>query len=292
MKYTPGFACKITDNRWRNVIAKLSEHTEFGCNWFSVLYGSPPSRGRIKGSFQPLFYMKYRLWKSPDGYRHTGTRLRELRNLFETGITARAILEPLLSCHSEANAIEVAKILLDKDFDVAGVQESPDGHVIGFVFRDSLKDGIVRNHLNKMTAECLISDSTPLASLLSIFKTKEYVFVLMGRHVEGIITRADLNKPPVRVYLFGLISLLEMHLTYWIKRAYPTNEDWKGKLSDNRLKKAGKLLSNRQSQNLETDLVDCLQFCDKRELIVIHEIVPEQLVSRGEEYCGGTPQTS
>jgi predicted transcriptional regulator len=147
--------------------------------------------------------MRYPLWISPTGYRRTGTRLKELRNLFEIGITARAILEPLLSCDSEANAIEVAKILLDKDFDVAGVQESPDGHVIGFVFRDSLKDGIVRNHLNKMTTEHRISDSTPLASLLSIFKTKEHVFVWVGQHVGGIITRADLGKPPMRTIYSG-----------------------------------------------------------------------------------------
>jgi hypothetical protein len=222
-------------------------------------------------------YMGYQLWTSPvTGYRRTGTRLRELRSLFESGITARAILEPLLSCPSGANAIEFAKILHDRDFDVAGVQEDPQGHVIGFIFRDSLQDGIVRNHLNKMTAEHLISDATPLASLLSIFKTKEHVFVLVGQHVGGIITRADLNKPPVRVYLFGLISLLDMHLTYWVKDAYP-NDDWKEKLSDRRLKNAEKLLADRQSRKQQTDLVDCLQFCDKRDLLLAHENVRNSL---------------
>ena len=221
--------------------------------------------------------MGYQLWTSPTtGYRRTGTRLRELRNLFESGITARAILEPLLSCPSGANAIEVSKILHDMDFDVGGVQEDPRGHVIGFVYRESLKDGIVRDHLNKMTAEHLISDSTPLASLLSILKTKEHVFVLVGQHVEGIITRADLNKPPVRVYLFGLISLLEMHLTYWVKDAYP-NDDWKEKLSDSRLKNAEELLAKRESRNQQTDLVDCLQFCDKRDLIIVRESVRNSL---------------
>jgi hypothetical protein len=160
---------------------------------------------------------------------------QELRNLFESGITARAIFEQLQSCVSDADAIEVAKILRDRDFDVAGVQQYPKGPVIGFVSRESLRNGMVKNHLEQMTAEHLISDSTSLASLLSIFKTRERVFVLVGEQVMGIITRADINKPPVRAYLFGLISLLEMHFTYWVRKAYP-NDEWKGEISDDRLK--------------------------------------------------------
>src|SRR5690348_13463229 len=151
--------------------------------------------------------MGYQLWTSPiTGYRRTGTRLRELRHLFEDGITAQAILEPLQSCSSGASAVEVAQLLQVRDFDVVGVQEQPEGDVIGFVSRDSLQTGFVRDYLQKVTAGHLISDATPLASLLSILKNRERTFVLVGQHVRGIITRADLNKPPVRVYLFGLIS--------------------------------------------------------------------------------------
>jgi predicted transcriptional regulator len=193
--------------------------------------------------------MKDQLWTSPvtGRLRRAGTRLKELRNLFESGISARAIFERLLCCLSEEDAIEISKVLSGKGFDVAGVQEAPNGPVIGFVFRDSLQDGIVRNHLNQMTSEHLISDATPLASLLSIFKSKDRVFVLVGQHVVGIVTKADLDKPPMRLYLFGLISLLEMHLTYWIKKAYPS-EEWKGILTPDRLQKAEDLRLDRRNQ--------------------------------------------
>lgn len=43
---------------------------------------------------------------------------------------------------------------------------------------------------------------------------------------KGIVTFADLNKPPVRVYLFGLVSLLEVHLRFWIRTAY-SDGSWK-----------------------------------------------------------------
>jgi hypothetical protein len=230
------------------------------------------SYGVAASGIMKVLHMGYQLWTSTDkGYRRTGTHLKELRNLFESGITARAILEPLESCFLDDDAVEIAKILQGRDFDVAGVQEGPQGHVIGFVLRDSLKDGNVRNHFNKMTSEHLISDATPLASLLSIFKTRRHVFVLAGQHVTGIITRADLTKPAMRVYLFGLISLLDMHLTYWVKDSYP-EDAWKGRLSSSRLKKSEQLLALRRSRAQQTDLVDCLQFCDKRDLILAHEV--------------------
>jgi hypothetical protein len=215
--------------------------------------------------------MGYQLWTSPvTGYRRTGTRLRELRHLFEDGITARAILEPLQSCPAEASAIDIAQLLYNRDFDVAGVQEESGAEVIGFVFRDELLGGNVRTYLKKLTAQHLISDATPLANLLSIFRTRERAFVLVGHHVRGIITRVDLNKPPVRVYLFGLMSLLEMHMTYWLTISYPDG-GWKEHLSAARLAKAEKLLAERQARKQQIDLVDCLQLCDKRDLVLARD---------------------
>jgi hypothetical protein len=212
--------------------------------------------------------MGYQLWTSPiTGYRRKGTRLNELRSLFATGITSRAFLEPLRSCPADAPAGEMANILRARDFDVAGVQSSEEGPVIGFVHRNALQQGYVRDYLQLMTAEHLISDGTPLASLLSILKARESVFVLVGLHVRGIVTRADLNKPLVRVYLFGLISLLEMHLGFWVRDAYP-DETWKSKLARKRLEKAEKLQRDRRSRNQQMNLLDCLQFCDKRDLVL------------------------
>jgi hypothetical protein len=208
------------------------------------------------------------LWTSPiTGYRRKGTRLKELRHLFEDGITARAVFEPLQACPADADAAHMAEILLQRDFDVAGVQERPNGPVIGFVLRELLQAGTVREHLQTLTAAHLISDATPLASLLSVLKTREHAFVLLGPEVRGIITRADLNKPPVRVYLFGLISLFEMHLTFWVKDSCP-GDSWKKDLTATRIEAAEELLRKREARKENIDLLLCLQFCDKRDLVL------------------------
>ena len=221
--------------------------------------------------------MGHQLWTSPiTGYRRKGTRLTELRSLLGTGITAHAVLEPLQSCPADAPALKMAHILRERDFDVAGVQSRRGDSVIGFVARDALNQGCVRDHLQPIGAEHLVSDATPLASLLSIFRAREHVFVLVGPQVRGIVTRADLNKPPVRVYLFGLISLLEMHLGFWLKDAYP-NDAWKKKIVPRRLKKAEKLQRDRRSRNQHMSIFECLQFCDKRDLVLARKELRDRL---------------
>ncbi len=212
--------------------------------------------------------MGYQLWTSPiTGYRRRGTRLSELRELLDGGITAHAILELLQSCPADADAVEVAKSLGVKEFDFAGVQFQEDGPVAGFVLRSELKNGTVQDHIQQLTEEHLIADSTPLAGLFTVLNKRESVFVLIGPDVKGIVTRADLNKPAVRIYLFSLISLLEMHLAFWIQIEYQ-NDAWKDNLSKNRLKKAEDLQSKKRSRNQGTRFEDCLQFCDKRDLVL------------------------
>ncbi len=221
--------------------------------------------------------MGYQLWASPiTGYRRTGTRLSELRSLLGSGITAHAILEPLQSCPADASAPEMAEVLDQRDFDVAGVQLCQEGRVVGIVTKESLKAGVVKDHVRPITADLLVSDSTSLPAVLSVLKERQHTFVLIGSDVRGIITRADLNKPPVRVYLFGLVSLLEMHLSFWITAEY-RQESWQRILKPNRLEAANKLLDDRRARNHEARLLDCVQFCDKRDLVVAVDDLREKL---------------
>ena len=142
--------------------------------------------------------MAHELWTSPTtGYRRLGTKLSEVRALFESGITVRAILEPLKCCPIFAAAPEMRNLLKKRDFDVAGVKENENEPVTGYVERSSLEYGEVRDHLLTFGPGTLISESTPLADLFKVFQDQEHIFVLTSTVVSGIVTRADLNKPPV-----------------------------------------------------------------------------------------------
>ena len=160
--------------------------------------------------------MGYQLWTSPiTGYRRTGTRLSDVRTLFEAGITTRAIFEPLKSCRANDDVIPVIEIMRQRDFDVLGVLESKNTPIKGYVLRSDLTTGKVRDYIKIIAPNILIAESAPIADLFRLLQQNSFLFVLNKTKIEGIVTQADLNKPPVRVYIFGLISLLEMHMGFW-----------------------------------------------------------------------------
>jgi hypothetical protein len=119
----------------------------------------------------------------------------------------------------------------------------------------------VKDHTISFTAEHLISDATAIPDLINVLNAKERAFVISGADVMGIVTRADLNKPLVRVFLFGLVSLLEMHMRFWIQKTY-RNDSWRSLLSDGRREAASSLHERRRCQNEDISLLECLQFCD------------------------------
>jgi hypothetical protein len=68
------------------------------------------------------------------------------------------------------------------------------------------------------------------------------------------------------MWLFGMISLIEMRMSYLVERLCE-GESWRQFLSDNRLQKAETLLEERRRRSQSLRLIDCLQFSDKGQII-------------------------
>jgi hypothetical protein len=79
-------------------------------------------------------------------------------------------------------------------------------------------------------------------------------------HVSGIITKGDLQKAPLRMWLFGLLSLIEMQLLRLIRTTYP-DDTWTQLLSYGRLGKAQQFLEDRQRRNEAIDLAGLPSVC-------------------------------
>lgn len=215
--------------------------------------------------------MAYQLWISPiTGYRRKGTKFSALKKIFIDSVNAKSIYEPLLCCPADSRAEDAKDALKIREFDVAGVKETQSGEVIGYVVTDELAGGKVKEYLKVINANLLISDSTPIADIFTALTIRDFAFVLYGKQIIGIITKADINKPPVRIYLFGMISLFEMHLNSWINHFYP-GDSWQHKISVNRKKDAWNIYEKRKGKNQDLSLLECLQFCDKRDLLTKSE---------------------
>lgn len=215
--------------------------------------------------------MGYQLWTSPvTGYRRRGTRLSDFNTAFGKNITASAIFEPLQSCPADAPADEMRSLLERRDFDVAGVRAAKASPVVGFIRRENLGHGLTKNYVEEIRDDSLVAESATMHDLFAVLKDREYVFVKIEESTSGIITRADLNKPVVRVYFFGLISLLEIHLSFWVAQKYPANS-WQSIVGEKRVNKAKETQVERLRRGQSLDLRDCLQFSDKHKLVTQHD---------------------
>ena len=98
-------------------------------------------------------------------------------------------------------------------------------------------------------------------------KNYPQLFVSTLGNVGGLVSRSDLQKPPARMWLFGMVTLIEMRLGHMIKLFCP-NDGWREFLSAGRTEKAEALLEERirrGQQNLQ--VLDCLQWSDKVTII-------------------------
>jgi hypothetical protein len=210
---------------------------------------------------------------------------RSLRSLFEKNITVNSISEVLATCNVRDDAQQIRDKMFIKDYDVIGFEE--DGLVIGYVLREELGAGTCKAYFRSFSPSDLVSDSTPLLHTLFIFKDTERLFIIEGNRITKVVTLADLQKPPIRMLLFGVISLVEMHL-YRIISEYFTEDSWKNHLSAKRIQQTVELFLQRKARNEAIQLSDCLQLCDKRDIILneqpLREVLGIESKSKGKDF--------
>ncbi len=201
--------------------------------------------------------------------KYLKSSLQNLRELFESSITAKALAEPFTSFDIDSHTAYIKKFMELKDFDIIGIRN--EGLISGYAVRSELSENLLEKHLLPFAEDELLSEKDPMIELFSKIRasSNSTVFVLVFGQVTGIITRGDLQKIPVRMWLFGLISLIEMQLLRIIQAYYPT-EDWisLSLITDERLNKAKEVLKDRQQDNIAIDLADCLQFSDKYSILL------------------------
>ena len=155
--------------------------------------------------------------------------------------------------------------MTERGFDVVGVREH--GLITGYARRLDLQGGLLRDHIITFEKKDLLGEHEPLLAALQKVRERGQAFVTVFGHPGGILTRGDLQKAPVRMWLFGLISLIEMQMLRLIREAYP-QEEWTGIIGAGRMEQARKIHQDRQLRNEETNLSDCLQWCDKSALFL------------------------
>jgi CBS domain-containing protein len=208
-----------------------------------------------------------------------------VRRVFADAFRVADLAEPLASFDESTLAAEVGRFLDGNGFDVVGVRRG--GHVWGYVGHPLPEAGPCGAAAVPLDRAAVLADTAPLTAAVAALAAAPQAFVTALGRVAGIVTRADLLKPAVRMWLFGAVTLVELRYAQLIDRYYPDGA-WRQHLSAGRLEKAEQLLAERRRRRQDLTLLDCLQLSDKGHLIARDERLRRHTVfpSRGKAEDG------
>ena len=196
-----------------------------------------------------------------------------LGHLFETAFRVEHIAESLVSFDAERPASEIIAVLGQTHFKVAGVRE--EGKITGYVTANELEGDATCGDLRRDFNESdVVAGQTPLADAIQALAGREWLFVRVLGRVNGIVTWSDLHKPPVRMWLFGVITLIEMAFTSILETLFP-DDGWTELMSPARRRKAQEFhreRTRRSGSAASLRLVDCIQFSDKGQILAKDEM--------------------
>jgi hypothetical protein len=156
----------------------------------------------------------------------------------------------------------------ERRYELAGVRR--EGLVVGYIQRQDVETGVCGDYERDFSRAIVVPDSTNLPMAVILLSETPRIFITTFGRVGGICTRSDLQKPPVRMWLFGMVTIIEMGLMQAIESDLP-DQAWRRYVSDARLEKADALLAERQRRNQDLNLLDCLQFSDKGQIVLRDE---------------------
>jgi len=205
-------------------------------------------------------------------------QLGQLRQLVEREIVVRHIATyDLYGPRPEEEATAVYREMAKLRIDTAPLKEGPKYH--RYVQAKELKEakGPCKECADPISVATVIAENLPIVEVFEALYENPFLFVLRGRRIEGIVTKADLQRIPVRILMFGLITLLEMNLREIVRNQYGEG-DWVEALNKTRMDKARKLQEERNEQDTGIGLLECVQLCDLRDIVakgpLLHEMFP------------------
>lgn len=188
-----------------------------------------------------------------------------MRSLFTEDFTALDIAEPLLSLDGDKPMAVALEVMESHEVRVVGVRAA--GEIVGYLTREDAGAGSCREEMHAFDAASVLAQTTPLQEVLEALDVSPLCFVRILGSPMGAIVREDVQKPPVRMWLFGLIAIMEMNLTRRLEERYP-EASWREVLSPGRFDKALAILAERSRRNQLVRLSDCLQFTDKAQILI------------------------
>lgn len=189
-----------------------------------------------------------------------------LKRQYNDIFTAKDIAEPLLSFDADTSVARVQKLCGEHRLPVATVRI--DGEVKGYLALNNISGKRICGSASRpFSSDQVISGDAGFAEVIHVLTRHDYCFVSLLGQIQGVIGREDTNKPYMRMWLFGIITLTEMRITKVVKKHFDLNE-WQNLIPKARLEAAKAMQLEKVRINQQSELIDCLQLADKGLLLI------------------------
>lgn len=190
--------------------------------------------------------------------------------VFARAFTALDIAEPLRSYDDDREPREVLERMDELGLSVVGIRRA--GLVTGIVHASDLRvgSGSLAERARPIDHRSRIAGDGSLTEVIRVLTMHEHGFVTSLGQVSAVVTRKDVQKPLVRMWLFGMITLVEMRVVERIHKVWPDGS-WTEHVSAARLEMARELAAERERRGQSGTLLDCLQLADKVGILIKDE---------------------
>ncbi len=208
------------------------------------------------------------------GLHQLGTNNPHLFKLFTEAFSAQDISEPVRSFDALRSSAEILALMELHDLDFVCLRRL--GIISGYVKREDLHGKLCGDHMRLFRPGQTISADSSLVDVIHILTLQRYGFITVLGEVAGYFSRNDVNKPVVRMWLFGIITFIEMELLKIIIKHFP-DDSWKSAITNKRLELASNLQQERERRGQQSTLLDCLQFSDKAKILICKQETLEEI---------------
>jgi hypothetical protein len=223
---------------------------QYGGRFAVVLPAPPPARTVPEGDKLSRYLLSKR------------TRML---NTFTRHFRAADVAEPLRSFDDARQVKNILGVMARENLQVVGVRR--DGVVSGYVLADSAATGTCGAAAIPFKTGQVVSEEAPLGDVIEVLTRYDCCFVAPLGDITAVIQRSDMLKPVVRMWLFGILTLMEQEFAEKIGTLWP-DEAWRPLLSPARLTQAEQLRAERLRRGQHCSLRDCLQLSDKTQILL------------------------
>ena len=183
------------------------------------------------------------------------------REDFMTCVASEGLSDVIEKNKEPYDFIPVVEAEFNHEYRIIGLFNAAD-----FLDGSSL-NGSVKDHFERLSEDHLIGADSSILDFVKTADEKPCRLVVSGATITGLVSLSDLQKLPVRVALFSIITGFEITMAEAIKVKLGGSENWMGCLSNGRQKKIKDEIEKSRRDDGFVDTLLFTQFCDKADII-------------------------